>query len=529
MKKIASLITVIALTASVAGCAVPQGSVSTTSETASNKTEAATETETTYITDSDPASDTPETDNTGTHEFEPMEVDFETADRGLIIPCMRGFLEDSWTKENDIAYRSFVTLDGELVCNTLFDFVYYAEDAKTYIVRHTDSGVSKYGFISDNGALFTGLLYDGAAVAQGAGSDGVCFYGSNYADGYLWISSLDNDLNVIDTKRITIDEEEISLTAATAQLSVLYTDETSTVLINRNQFYYKTMLIDNASGKLLHDDSSAGFRNTYLFGCVFIELGSTGDGLAVYDMLGNQLLDDKNAYAGFVTDDLFLIARNDEISIYDTEWQAVNSMSIPSGSIVMTSFSRIAVADGSETRVYDKDLILLNTLDYSADTGTYLRDWRNYGEGDMFYDTISGNGAQIINLNTGAMIVKEYQFSYDFKEGYIIASNMNYGNVDTYEWRVYDQDLNRLFSGEGYIEVFSDDVTGDVYMVIEKDGLLTVYSLPDGRELFSFTGNRWTLEATDGRFHYWDKDRFVLMDSNGEEIVSFDIDYRVTG
>lgn len=529
MKKIASLITAIALTATAAACSAPQESGTETSDTTETTTSATTTTETTYIIDSDPVDDTPETEYVEMPVFEPMEIDFETADRGRIIPCVGGFVENKWYKENDVAYFSFVTLDGEVLCSALFNFAYYAEDAKTYIVRRTDTGVSKYGFLSDDGAVFTGLIYDGAAVAQGSKADGVCFYGTNYADGYLWVSSLDKDLNVIDTARVTIDEEEISLVAETAQLSVIYIDETSTVMINRNQFYYKTMIIDNASGKLLHDDSSSGFRDPHIFGKVYIELEYTGAGLAVYDIRGNQLLDDKEAYAGFITDDLFMISRNNEISIYDTDWQVVNSLSVPSGSIVMSSFGRIAVADGTETRVYDKDLVLINTLDYSVDTGTYLRDWRNYGEGDMFYDTISGDAAKIINLNTGAMIVKEYQFIYDFKEGYIIASNMYYGNVETYKWRVYDKDLNRLFSGEGYIEVFSDSVTGDVYMVIENDGLLTVYSLPDGRELFSFTGNRYTLEAIDGRFYCWDTDRCVLMDSNGEEILSMDVSYHVTG
>ncbi|MCR5329369.1 MAG: hypothetical protein K6E12_11060 [Saccharofermentans sp.] len=524
MKKFASFITVIALTASLAGCALPQESGSRTSDT----TEATTTSETVFPDDSDPTDDTTVTEEADSPASGPVDVDFEPADRGLIIPCVRGYLEDNWTKENNIAYYSFVTLDGELVCNTLFDWVYYAEDAKTYIVRHTDSGVSKYGFISDNGAVFTGLIYDGAAVAQGNRADGVCFYGSTYEDGKLWVSGIGNDLNVIDTKAVTIDEEEITLIAEKSQLSVLYTDDTSTVMINRSQFYYKTMLIDNASGKLLGDLTS-GFRNPYIFGNVIISLDMAGEGLAVYDMLGNQIIDDEDAYAGFVTDDLFLIAQNNELTIYDTDWQEVNSMSVPGGSMVKTSFGRIAVADGKKTQVYDKDLVLLNTFDYSVDnTGTYLRDWYDYGEGDIFYDTITGN-AEIINLNTGAILPKEDMFAYTFKYGYIVADNKNYGNAETNEWHVYDADLNLIVSGEGFIEVFRDDVTGDVYMVIEKDGLLTVYSLPDGQELFSYTGSRWTLEATDGRFHYWDTDRFVMLDGSGEEIVSFDVDYRVTG
>ena len=317
MKKIASLLTAIALTAAAAGCAAPQETTAETSDTTAEAT--TTTTETTYIIDSDPVDDTPETEYVEMPVFEPMDIDFETADRGRIIPCVGGFVEDKWVKENDVAYFSFVTLDGEVLCSAIFNFAYYAEDAKTYIVRRTEYGVSKYGFLSDDGAVFTGLIYDGAAVAQGSKADGVCFYGTNYADGYLWVSSLDKDLNVIDTSRVTIDEEEISLVAETAQLSVIYIDETSTVMINRNQFYYKTMIIDNASGRLLHDDSSSGFRDPHIFGKIYIELEYTGAGLAVYDIRGNQLLDDKEAYAGFITDDLFMISRNNEISIYDTD------------------------------------------------------------------------------------------------------------------------------------------------------------------------------------------------------------------
>lgn len=31
-------------------------------------------------------------------EFEPMEIDLEVADRGRIVPCLTGFVENKWFK-----------------------------------------------------------------------------------------------------------------------------------------------------------------------------------------------------------------------------------------------------------------------------------------------------------------------------------------------------------------------------------------------------------------------------------------------
>ena len=546
MRRFASFLTVIALAASIAGCFVPQGfpqgsdSTTTASEVSSETSEATATSEATVITTEPETSGSSSADasiNTDDYAvlddveapvFEPMEIDLETADRGRIIPFVTGYVENRWMKENNKAYLSFITLDGEIINSEPFDHVIYCEEEGVYIVRKSVYGLSKYGFLSDDGALFTGLIYDGAAEASGYKKDGVCFYGTNYEDGKLWVSSLDNNLNVISTDLVTIDEDEISLAAWNAQLSVLYIDRTSAVLINRNVFYYKTMLVDRLSGKLLYDDSSSGFRDPVIFGNVIVEVDTAREGVAVYDMSGKQLLDDRNAYVGMVTDDLFMVARNNKIVLYDTDWQAARSIDYPAGSVVMTSFGHIAVADGSVTLVYDKDLNLINTLDYSADTGTYLRDWHNYGEGDMYYDTIVGVG-KIINLNTGAVLVEEDRFFYEFAEGYIVADNQSYAHLDTEKWRIYDKDLNLIRKGEGGIEVISDEVTGDVYMIIDNDNLLTVYSLPDCMELFSFYGNSYTLEAIDGRFHCWDTDGFILLDSSGEVITASGVDYARSG
>ena len=299
-------------------------------------------------------------------------------------------------------------------------------------------------------------------------------------------------------------------------------------MINRNQYYYSLMLVNNSSGKLLYNDKDAGLNDVSVFGDVIIEEFFRGQGVKVYDMDGNVILFDEDAYTGMVTEDRFMIAGDTGLEIYDTNWQAVSSTNIPSGSEVMTSFGQIAVTGGKQTLVYNKDLELVNKLNYSLDDGSYLRDWRGFGEGAMFYDTITDD-AEIINLNTGARMRKEDNFSYVFKEGYIIASNGNYGNEPVEKWRVYDQDFNLLLSGEGTADAVRDEVSGDVFIVVDHDDMLTLYSTPEMEEMFSFAGNIWTLKATDGRFHCWDTDCFILLDSSGEEIVTYNVFYSKKG
>ena len=96
----------------------------------------------------------------------PMKIEFSIADRGRIIPNITEYNEDMWEKEKDTSSYGFITIDGEYVCDSLFDLVSFNEDADSYFVRRTENGEAKYGMISSDGSKFTGLIFDGAATAQ---------------------------------------------------------------------------------------------------------------------------------------------------------------------------------------------------------------------------------------------------------------------------------------------------------------------------------------------------------------------------
>ena len=92
--------------------------------------------------------------------YDPLTVDFETADRERIFPNVVGYAEDIFVPENNQYTYAFIDINGNVVCDAVFDKVIYVDSADSYIVRGTQDGVSKYGIITADGSKFTGLIYD---------------------------------------------------------------------------------------------------------------------------------------------------------------------------------------------------------------------------------------------------------------------------------------------------------------------------------------------------------------------------------
>ena len=458
-------------------------------------------------------------------ELEAMPIDYNPKDHGRIFPNIVEFTEDMWEKEKDSAVYSFITLDGEVVCGPLFDMAAYDKNSDAYIVRRTENGVSKYGFLSSNGAVFTGLIFDGAAAAKNTDDDELCFFGSVFENGKLWVYPVDIDLEILEPEVVTINEQELNLTAKNSQLSVLYMNKTNSVLINRKEFYYSTFLVDNKTGDVLQKFGIGGSKKVDIFGNVITVQDMHGQGITVYGMDGSVLVDDANAYSGRLSNDLYMVAQDGEVKIFDGEWNKTNSLKIGSGDVVMTSFGRIAVAGAFDTKVYDKDLKLINTLDYAVSGGTYFRDWYDFGEGDMFYDSISGTN-EVINLNTGASLAKEDGFYYEFKNGYILADNESNGNDPVKKFKVYDKDFNEIMTGEGSADIVADALTNDLYLIIYKDGVFTVYSMPSLIRNFSLKTTCYSLNPIGGKFYGNDREQFVYVDGKGNEILSYKVDYK---
>ena len=457
--------------------------------------------------------------------YEAMAIDFTPKDYGRIIPNITEFSENMWAKENDSAVYAFIDLNGEMICGPLFDYVSYDKNSDAYIVRRTVDGVSKYGFLSSNGAVFTGLYFDGAAAAQNTDDDELCFYGSIYENGKLWVCPIDIDLEILQPRAVTIDEGELSLTAKNSQLSVLYMNDESAVMINRKEFYYSTFLVDIKSGNALQKFSIAGSKSCKIFGNVIVVQDIHGQGITVYGMNGSVLVEDEKAYSGSVSNDLYMVAAGGELGLYDGAWNKVNSMEVSSDDLVMTSFGRIAVAGNHDTKVYDKNLKLINTLDYALDGGTYFRDWYDFGEGDMYFDSISGTN-EIINLNNGATLAKENGFYYEFSNGYILADNESNGNDPVKKFRIYDKDFNELISGEGSAYIAADELTKDLYLIVLNDGVFTVYSMPTLDVRFRLRASCYNLNPIGGKFYGNDREHFVFVDGKGNDILCYEIDYK---
>lgn len=455
-----------------------------------------------------------------------LKIDYVPEDHGRVIPFLAVYAEDEWMPEGNQYKYGLIDLDGNQICDAVFDMVSSCDEWGCYIVRSTEGDMTKYGLLSYDGSKFSGLIYDGLYDIGYTEKNGECFYGSVYSDGYIWVKYIDQDFNEILAYNIKIDEDELGLDAASAQLTVAYISDGRAFLFNRNEFYPNDYLIDTKDGKVLYQSNALEMSEGKLFGNVIIEQDADGQGIKVYDMDGNIIIDNGMAYSWKVCSNRYMIAADGMLNLYDLNWNVAASMEISQTAIVMSSFEKIAVGVGFETKLYDKDLNLIAEHDdiYLGD-GTYFRDWYGFGDGDMFFDSIS-YADTVYNLNTGASIAKEDGFFYSFKYGYIFADNVSNGNDPVKKWRVYDVNFDLISEGTGNAYLTQDEVTGEVYVYSFEDGKTTIYSLTNGEELFSLDNLIYNINVVDGRFFGANKTYFFMTDRNGSNLFEYQVEHK---
>lgn len=456
---------------------------------------------------------------------EPLEVNFVPADYGRIIPYTGSVTEDEWgTPEETYYVRGFVDTYGVPVCDPIFDDIRYVAEYDAYIVRASENGVSKYGFLSSNGAVFTGLIFDGASEVNDNRDNRACFYGTNYSDGKLTVTSLDNAFNALAQYNVTIDENAINIDAATAQLSVSNIYDNRAFVFNRDEFYPTYMLIDSNNGEVLYSTNALKVEKLVAYGNVIIEQDMGLEGLVVYDLNGEVILDDENAYSWLVCDGEYMVAREGKLSLYDEDWEVIDSMDIAKNAVVYTSFEKIAVSEKGKTSVYDKDLNLLTVQDnVTMADGSIEKDWYNYGEGDIYFTSFVGN-ERMYNLSTGASIDLDMDFYYSFCGGYIFADNISNGNDEVRKWMVFDGDFKPLANGTGYAITFVDEITGEAYFIASDAEKSVVYSI-DGTVLFECDRNCTYMSAMGGVFYATVDDQWVMYDKDGKLLFEYAIEH----
>ena len=456
-----------------------------------------------------------------------IRIDYEPADHGRIRPYIGVYIPDEWMPEMDQHFYGLIDMDGNVICDAVFDMAYYCKSTDSYIVRRTENGVAKYGILSANGAEFTGLIYDGLWDLEDNEVKGVSFYGSVFINGKLNVMSLDSKFNVVSEKEITIDEEALGLEAANAQLSVEYLNGNRAFILNRDNFYPNKYLIDTTTGEVLYKTSELDITDGEMFGKLIIEQDADAQGIRIIDLDGKVFFEDENVYSWKVCPDRYMIAFDYEVDIYDLDWKCIRSIPLDNKSIVYSSFGNIAVNSGFDTKLYDKDLNLIAEWDdmFLGD-GTFFRDWYGYGDGDMYFDSISYSH-EIYNINTGERLAKEGTFFYSFKYGYIFADNKSDGNDPVDRWLIYDGHFNLVSEGLGYAYLICDDSTGYVYTVVLEEGTMTVYNTADGTEMFSTDNTCYNFTVSNGRFYGWNKNKCFLLDTDGTVLFEQDVKHAV--
>ena len=181
MKKASVVLSTLILLSSVAGCTATNET--TARETRNDDTDVT-------IVQSDEPDETDVTDPSDTAIIpmisdSELKIDYVPEDHGRVIPFLAVYEEDEWMPEGNRYTYGLIDLDGNQICDAVFDSVISCDEWNCYIVRSTQGDVTKYGLLSYDGSKFSGLVYDGLYNIGFTGKNGECFYGSVYSEGNM--------------------------------------------------------------------------------------------------------------------------------------------------------------------------------------------------------------------------------------------------------------------------------------------------------------------------------------------------------
>ncbi|MBR1798170.1 MAG: hypothetical protein IJ757_09230 [Clostridiales bacterium] len=443
----------------------------------------------------------------------------------ILVPFLAVYDEDEWMPEGNEYLYGFVDLDGNVVYEPQFDHVQFCDKLTTYILSRTEDGVTKYGLMLGDGSLSTDLIYDGAFYDQGdIGTDVGCIYLTIYDEGILHTTIYGLGFFPVDGQDITLDEDVLPFDAATYNPAVCHMTPDSAVIENLDEFYPTRVLVDITSGEVLYDFTDR-FSGELLFGDLII-IDGPFNGVTVYDMTGECVLEDEGAYGTRVTVDKYLIYHDGQVDVIDKSGEAVATLAIGNNATVETACGLIAVCEGGDTTVYDAELNVLAELGaIDISSGYCPGNWSDGIDTDNLF-FVSYDDDTITNLLNGASIPVENGYFYSYEGGYIMADNRSDGNNPVNHWHLYDSALNVIFEGDGYGQVIEDAITGELYLVSCGDSVTSVYSLDTCEKLFDLDGNYgyYTARAYAGEFYLTNLDQCILVDASDDEIFSWDIE-----
>ena len=172
MKKASVVLSTLILLSSVAGCTATNET--TARETRNDDTDVT-------IVQSDEPDETDVTDPSNALVIpmipdDEIKIDYVPEDHGRVIPFLAVYEEDEWMPEGNKYTYGLIDLDGNQICDAVFDMVGRCDEWDCYIVRSTDGDMTKYGLLSYDGWKFLCLIYDGLYNIGFTYKNGARFY-----------------------------------------------------------------------------------------------------------------------------------------------------------------------------------------------------------------------------------------------------------------------------------------------------------------------------------------------------------------
>ena len=440
----------------------------------------------------------------------------------FILPFLAEYYPDEFVPENNEYVFGMVDINGNVVYEPQFSSCQYVEDCGVYIVGGDVDGVTKYGLMRDTGAVFTGLIYDGAYYYPDNFENAYGeFLMTTYTEGNLHITHYDDEVMILhDDTDITIDESVLPYTGD-MRLSVCHIRDNGALIMDRAEFYTHYVMIDITTGQILHDFGSS-YDPVIPFGSAVITAEMVGTGVCIYAYNGDCIFEDEDATGLRLSDYVYVIATGDTLEVITRAGFTLGEITINPDAEVELVCGLIAVCDNGTTTFYDEELEEVAVIDgLDLDDG-YMPGRYTGNEDNLFF--VSYDEDTLINLCTNDIIDVEDGYFYSNYDGYIFADNRSDGNAEVIGWRLYDSNLNLIFEEDGFAVVRDDEHSEGRYIGSSNYDVTSVYSLDSEELLFTIDGNfaHYTVSIYDGVFYLTDGSTCYLVNADGETLFSYE-------
>ncbi|MBR5937956.1 MAG: substrate-binding domain-containing protein [Clostridiales bacterium] len=413
---------------------------------------------------------------------------------GKIYPFL-GVQNESKAYEGEKIY-GFIDESGKIICDPVFNGVSRLSDGSYIVVQDVTDTKSKdidhrVGVISDDGSIYTGLLYEAIYEVDGQ----IFFY--NIEKNGIKVFSYDPESGKASSgKNLLMD---------TSTLYAFQTVVDERYVVTCDYLGGGCHVFDGTTGKdVLPKMGEDGYIEVYN-GLLAVTDSDTDYLMRVYTIDG-KLLSEKEYYSAvneLQNGNILLVEgrKYDSWDLFGKDGKIKKSIEDPHRSILNMEVSGeyILALKQSSVDLYDLDLNLLKTVEIEKDSSCcFLTPPYDGFSGEnmtllpsdpiIFSASASGRTKELINLKTETRLTVRAAFECQIMGSRILLRDVgDRANADA-EWKILDaSDLHVIAEGKGYSEAIEDKAKHEYYLITsitDSSADVKVLQVEDGKVIF---------------------------------------------